>query len=128
MALVEECGLSSAGIAGHPKRFVVALDGPELVACSGAELTKDAALIRSVAVRSRFRGTGLGRRMVREIIDRITFRGIRKIYLLTETAAPFFEKRGFHEIDRSEIPRPFLNSSELQGCSESSTCMRLIVS
>lgn len=125
--LLELCGLSTWGVAGHPKRFVVAIEEDEMVASSGAELKRGAALLRSVAVHPRHRGRGLGRRMVREMLDRITFRGIKEIYLLTEEAAGFFEKRGFRPVDRSTLPAAFESSARRQNCSERATCMRLVI-
>ena len=120
--------LVTAGVPEHLASFVVAKDDGRLVACSGAEAYQFAALIRSVAVEPEYRSSGLGRRMVREIIDRLASRGLREFYLLTTNAEPYFRKRGFKPIDRDEIHPQLLASAELQGaCPDTAVCMRLIM-
>lgn len=110
------------------KTFVVARDGNVIVGCGGSEAHTFAALIRSVAVAETHRGRGIGRRMVRQLLDRLASRGIREFYLLTTTAEPYFAKRGFKPIDRDEIHPQLLGSTELQGaCPDSAVCMRLVM-
>lgn len=110
------------------KTFVVARDGGVIVGCGGSEAHPFAALIRSVAVAETHRGRGIGRRMVRQLLDRLASRGIREFYLLTTTAEPYFAKRGFKPIDRDEIHPQLLGSAELQGaCPDSAVCMRLVM-
>ncbi len=118
--------LPTEGIDEHWKTFVVARDGEDLVGCGGSEAHKTAALIRSVAVADSHRGRGIGRRLVRQLLDRLASRGIREFYLLTTTAQPYFAKRGFKPIDRDEIHPQLLGSAELQGaCPDTAICMRL---
>lgn len=120
--------LPTAGIDDHWKTFIVARDGEAVVGCGGAEAYKFAALIRSVAVADSHRGRGIGRRIVRQLIDRLASRGIREFYLLTTTAQPYFEKRGFKPIDRYEIHPQLLASTELQGaCPDTAVVMRLVM-
>jgi amino-acid N-acetyltransferase len=117
------------GIDEHWKTFIVARDGEDIVGCGGAEAHKLAALIRSVAVAGSHRGRSIGRRIVRQLLDRLASRGIREFYLLTTTAQPYFAKRGFKPIDRDEIHPQLLGSAELQGaCPDSAVCMRLVMS
>ncbi len=126
--LLLEMELPVAGIEDHIGTFVVARDGEELVACGGAEAYQFAALLRSVAVRPEYRSMGLGRRMVRELLDRLSSRGLREFYLLTTTAEGYFKKRGFKPVDRDEIHPQLMSSAELQGaCPDSAVCMRLIM-
>jgi amino-acid N-acetyltransferase len=120
--------LPTSGIDDHWKTFIVARDGEAIVGCGGAEAYKVAALIRSVAVADSHRGRGIGRRIVRQLVDRLASRGIREFYLLTTTAQPYFAKRGFQPIDRDEIHPQLLASTELQGaCPETAVCMRLVM-
>jgi amino-acid N-acetyltransferase len=120
--------LPTSGIDDHWKTFIVARDGEAIVGCGGAEAYKVAALIRSVAVADSHRGRGIGRRIVRQLVDRLASRGIREFYLLTTTAQPYFAKRGFQLIDRDEIHPQLLASTELQGaCPDSAVCMRLVM-
>ena len=120
--------LPTDGIDDHWKTFIVARDGSDVVGCGGAEAHKFAALIRSVAVAATHRSRGIGRRIVRQLVDRLASRGIREFYLLTTTAQAYFARRGFKPIDRDEIHPQLLGSAELRGaCPESAVCMRLIM-
>jgi len=127
-ALLDSNALPTAGIDEHWRTFVVARDGGKLVACGGAEAYQFAALIRSFAVDSDYRSRGLGRRIVRQLLDRLASRGLREFYLLTTTAEDYFRKRGFKTIDRDEVHPQLLNSREFQdACPSSATCMRLVM-
>ncbi|HEY6138748.1 MAG TPA: arsenic resistance N-acetyltransferase ArsN2 [Thermoanaerobaculia bacterium] len=127
-ALLDANALPTAGIDEHWRTFVVARDGGKLVACGGAEAYQFAALIRSIAVDSEYRDRGLGRRIVRQLLDRLASRGLREFYLLTTTAEDYFRKRGFKTIDRDEVHPQLLSSREFQdACPASATCMRLVM-
>lgn len=120
--------LPTAGIEDHWKTFVVARDGNHVVGCGGAEAYQFAALIRSVAVKPDYRSKGLGRRIVRQLLDRLASRGLREFYLLTTTAEAYFKRRGFKTIDRDEVHPQLLSSREFQdACPSSATCMRLVM-
>jgi amino-acid N-acetyltransferase len=126
--LLTEMELPTAGVDEHWKTFVVAREDDRIVACGGAEAYQFAALIRSVAVYPSHRSHGLGRRLVRQLLDRLASRGLREFYLLTTTAEDYFKKRGFKTIDRDEVHPQLLASREFQdACPASATCMRLIM-
>ena len=127
-ALLTANELPVAGVDDHWKTFLVARDGDSIVACGGAEAYQFAALIRSVAVKPEYRKTGLGRRIVRQLLDRLASRGLREFYLLTTTAEEYFRKRGFKTIDRDEVHPQLLSSREFQdACPSSAVCMRLVM-
>jgi amino-acid N-acetyltransferase len=127
-ALLTASGLPAAGIEDHWKTFLIAHDGDTVVACGGAEAYQFVALIRSIAVTPAYRGHGVGRRMVRQLLDRLASRGLREFYLLTTDAEAYFKKRGFKPIDRDEVHPQLLGSREFQGdCPESAVCMRLVM-
>ncbi len=127
-ALLVANDLPTAGVDDHWKTFLVARDGDSVVACGGAEAYQFAALIRSIAVKPEHRKNGLGRRIVRQLLDRLASRGLREFYLLTTTAEEYFKKRGFKTIDRDEVHPQLLSSRELQdACPESAVCMRLVM-
>ena len=127
-ALLTARGLPVAGVDEHWKTFIVARDGDTLVGCGGAEAYQFAALIRSVAVDPKYRSAGIGRRLVRQLLDRLASRGLREFYLLTTTAEEYFKKRGFKPIDRDEVHPQLLSSREFQdACPASAVCMRLVM-
>ena len=116
------------GVDEHWKTFLVARDGDKVVACGGAEAYQFAALIRSIAVMPDYRSHGIGRKLVRQLLDRLASRGLREFYLLTTTAEEYFRKRGFKTIDRDEVHPQLLSSKEFQGaCPDSAVCMRLVM-
>jgi len=127
-ALLVSSDLPTAGVDEHWRTFIVARDGDRIVGCGGAEAYQFAALIRSIAVDPAYRSQGLGRKMVRQLLDRLASRGLREFYLLTTTAEAYFKKRGFKTIDRDEVHPQLLNSREFQdACPSSATCMRLVM-
>lgn len=126
--LLTTSGLPTAGVDDHWKTFVVAKDGDRIVACGGAEAYQFAALIRSIAVVPEYRSHGIGRRIVRQLLDRLASRGLREFYLLTTSAEDYFRKRGFKPIDRDEVHPQLLSSREFQdACPDTATCMRLVM-
>ncbi|HEY0370653.1 MAG TPA: arsenic resistance N-acetyltransferase ArsN2 [Thermoanaerobaculia bacterium] len=127
-ALLVESNLPTAGVDDHWKTFLVARDGDAMVGCGGAEAYQFAALIRSVAVKPEYRSHGIGRRLVRQLLDRLASRGLREFYLLTTTAEAYFKKRGFKPIDRDEVHPQLLSSREFQdACPSTAVCMRLVM-
>jgi amino-acid N-acetyltransferase len=127
-ALLLENNLPTAGVDDHWKTFLIARDGDAMIGCGGAEAYQFAALIRSVAVKPDYRSHGIGRRLVRQLLDRLASRGLREFYLLTTTAEEYFKKRGFKPIDRDEVHPQLLSSREFQdACPSSAVCMRLVM-
>lgn len=127
-ALLVASGLPTAGVDDHWKTFLVAKDGDALVGCGGAEAYQFAALIRSVAVTPEYRKQSIGRKLVRQLLDRLASRGLREFYLLTTDAEAYFRKRGFKPIDRDEVHPQLLSSREFQdACPSSAICMRLVM-
>jgi amino-acid N-acetyltransferase len=126
--LLTQNQLPIAGVDDHWKTFIVARDGERIVACGGSEAYQVAALLRSIAVEPEYRKHGLGRRLVRQLLDRLASRGLREFYLLTTTAEEYFRKRGFKTIDRDEVHPQLLSSREFQdACPDSAVCMRLVM-
>jgi len=125
-SILVENELPTAGIDEHWLTFLVARDGDRIIGCGGAEAYQMAALIRSIAVLPEYRKRGVGRRLVRQLLDRLASRGLREFYLLTTTAEPYFRKRGFQKIDRDEVHPQLLASREFKdACPSTAVCMRL---
>jgi len=126
--LLTQNKLTTEGVDDHWRTFVIARSGETIIACGGAEAYQFAALIRSIAVDDAWRGRGIGRRLVRQLLDRLASRGLREFYLLTTTGEAYFRKRGFKTIDRDEVHPQLLASHELQGaCPSDAVCMRLVM-
>jgi amino-acid N-acetyltransferase len=126
--LLAAANLPTDGVEDHWKTFVVARIGDGIVGCGGAEAYQVAALIRSIVVDPSHRGGGLGRRIVRQLLDRLASRGLREFYILTTDAEAYFKKRGFRTIDRDEVHPQLLASSQFQGARpDTAVCMRLVM-
>jgi amino-acid N-acetyltransferase len=126
--LLTATSLPLDGVDEHWRTFVVAREGDRIVGCGGSEAYQFAALIRSIAVNPDYRRHGIGRRLTRELLDRLASRGLREFYLLTTDAEEYFRKRGFKTIDRDEVHPQLLGSSQFQGaCPDTAVCMRLVM-
>jgi amino-acid N-acetyltransferase len=129
--LLTSAGLPDAGIADlfatRAGDFLVA-EAPasgELLAVGGLEVCCDDALLRSVAVREDARQLGLGRALVLRLIAEAERRGLRALYLLTQTAEHYFPRFGFAPIDRGEVPTAVAATEEFtSACPASAMVMR----
>lgn len=102
--LLEAAGLPLDGAVAAVEQGAVLREGETIVACAGLEPHGEAWLLRSVAVSSDRRGRGLGSRVVRAAEQTATAGGARELYLLTETAGPFFARLGYEPVDRAAVP------------------------
>lgn len=107
------------------KQLFVAEEGDEVIATVAVEYDFNDALLRSLSVTEEKRSSGVGGQLVDFIEDYAKKQGIQTIYLLTTTAADFFQKRGYQIIDRSNIPVFIQNTKEYSVlCASSSTLMK----
>lgn len=81
------------------------LEGEVVVACGASHvLWEDLAELRSVAVHPACQKSGLGRRIVEELVRRSRSVGIHRVFVFT-LAVQFFAACGFVQMPRDEIPR-----------------------
>jgi HAD superfamily hydrolase (TIGR01457 family) len=98
-------GLSADGTQARLDRTIVAEDDDgTVVATATTVVLGESALIRSVAVRGDRRGRGVGLLTAAAAVRAAVASGAAVAALLTETAAPFFERLGFVSVDRSALP------------------------
>lgn len=123
-ALLTDSKLPLAGVREALGTFVVAESEGELVGVAGLEICCDDALLRSVAVKPEWRSKGVGRALVTRTIADAESRGIRALYLLTETAEHYFPSFGFKAIKREEVPADVRATVEFTtACCASATVM-----
>ena len=119
-------GLTLDGLEAHLAATIVARDATSLLGCAALELYGTDALLRSVAVAAEHRGKGLGEALTAAAIALARQRGVRGIYLLTETAERFFPRFGFEIISRDAVPAVVKASAEFTtACPASATVMVL---
>lgn len=93
---------------------------------AGVELYENIALLRSLLVDNSLRKSGLGSKLVWEVLGYLYNRGTESVYLLTETAENFFSRWGFETIDRKKAPEVIENTEEMKTmCSKSAKLMHL---
>lgn len=85
------------------QEFTVAEVDGRIIGCGALHVMwEDLAEVRTLAVREEFRGKGVGKRMLEEIIDRARRVGVKRLFCLTfETE--FFARHGFTEIDGAPV-------------------------
>lgn len=125
-AVLREHHLPEAGLHAHLDTTLVARHGGRVVGTAALELYDRSALLRSVAVTGRQRGTGLGRALTAAALHLARRRGVDQIYLLTETAEGFFSHLGFRRTDRAAVATPVRESVEFTtACPATAVCMVL---
>jgi amino-acid N-acetyltransferase len=126
LALLERAGLPSDGLEVHQDTVLVARSEGRPVGCAGLELYGESALLRSVAVEAEWRGRGLGVDLTKAALELAGGRGVRRVYLLTETAGEFFPRFGFRRIERAAAPPQVQQSVEFMCvCPETAEAMLL---
>lgn len=107
----------------HLAEFLVLADA-EVLGCVGIELLETAGLLRSLALRDQARGNGWGGKLVAALEQHAAARGVTDLYLLTTTAAAFFESQGYMHIERASVPALVLATTEFSSlCPASSACL-----
>ncbi|TWI94192.1 amino-acid N-acetyltransferase [Mucilaginibacter frigoritolerans] len=108
--------------------FLVALQNNEVIGVAGLEVYGTGALLRSLAVHAAHRGQGIADQLLQNISALGSLKGINELYLLTETAPAYFEKKGFVNITRAEVPAGVQQSSEFSHvCPQSAIVMKKII-
>lgn len=103
--------------------------GEATVGFGGYELHAEDALLRSLVIAPDLRGRGAGRYAAKLILKRASEDGARSAYLLTESAAPFFEKVGFTRIERADAPASIRETRQAASiCSSSAAMMTMRLS
>jgi UDP-N-acetylmuramate: L-alanyl-gamma-D-glutamyl-meso-diaminopimelate ligase len=95
--------------------------------CVALDVHGDDAILRDLAVDIDSRGAGYGWMLADASVSEARHRGVRRIYLLTETASDFFAaKLGFRVVDRSTVSPAVASSTTFQGSTDSKfVAMRL---
>ena len=122
--LLECSGLPTSDLATARPEFVVASRDGATLGIGALERFGGAALLRSVAVATLWRRSGVGRLIVAELERRARAAGIGELILLTLTARDFFARLGYSVKDRAQVPPAVLESAEFRSlCPASAVCM-----
>ena len=102
--LLTTSALTFEGVSAHLEMFWVAQTGERLAGVGGIECYEADGLLRSVAVKASDRRKGLGAQLCDVVETQAKLAGIRRLFLLTESAEAFFAARHYHKIARNQAP------------------------
>jgi amino-acid N-acetyltransferase len=125
VTLLDSAGLPIADLDGtQVANFLVAYDGSVVTGAVAVESFGSAGLLRSLVVDAGFRGEGLGRRLTEAAELHAHRHRLTTLFLLSTTAASFFEQRGYVASDRLLAPAEVQNSAEFARlCPASAICL-----
>jgi amino-acid N-acetyltransferase len=92
--------------------FFVATEDNTVIGAIGLELFGNCGLLRSLVVSREHRNKRIASHLVQELENHAASAGISCMYLLTETAPQYFERKGYHKLTRDEVPTAIKTSSE----------------
>lgn len=123
--LLRRSKLPVVGIERHLDTALVAREGSRIVGCAAVEIHGTGGLVRSLAVELSSRGLGLGHQLTDAVMRLARARGVRTVYLLTESAPAFFSKLGFSSMRREDVETAVRTSEEFtSGCPADAVVMR----
>ena len=116
--------LPQAEVERHLATALVVRTGGRIIGCAVLESYDTVGLLRSVAVAQSQRGLGVGIQLTEAAVALAQARGIKALYLLTETAAGFFPRFGFRPVSRDEVAPAVRQSIEFtRACPASALAM-----
>lgn len=96
----------------------------ELIAAGGLEAAGDYSLLRSIVVKPRYRDRGLARRIAEFLLEQAQSQDRAAVYLLTESAGTYFEKLGFRQVARDQVPQAITHTRQFSSlCPDSASCL-----
>lgn len=126
LLLLEAAGLPCGGLQDQfPQAYWVAIADGQVVGVVGLERYGDYGLLRSLAVGDAWRGRGFGGALATQVLRVAAEEAVAAVFLLTNTAEPFFAGRGFTPVLRANAPAALQAAPEFASiCPSSVTCMR----
>lgn len=112
LALLKQAALPFEDLPTALDSFVVAVNGNSVIGAAGIEAYDNIGLLRSVVVDPEYQGKGIAGQLLKAVEEAAITAGIGQLILLTETASPYFERKGFKQISRDEVPEAVKPSSE----------------
>ncbi|MDH4037471.1 MAG: arsenic resistance N-acetyltransferase ArsN2 [Candidatus Krumholzibacteria bacterium] len=123
--LLASAGLSADGLDDFLATTLISRSRGKIIGCAALEIYAASALLRSVAVDAGWQARGLGAELVEKAMRLAQSRQVNEMFLLTTTAAEYFERHGFARCAREEAPQAMQRSLEFTAlCPASAVCMR----
>jgi amino-acid N-acetyltransferase len=126
MALLQAQGLPVSDITDeHLEHFFFIGSDRLPTGLVGIEIYGADALLRSLVVAETARTQGLGAALVQRAEEYATSHNVAAMYLLTNRAEIFFERRGYRRVDRTQAPRAIQSSPEFASLCPASSALML---
>ncbi len=123
---VKQAGLPHQDLNYQSQVLISYYQDDKMIGTGGLEVLERFALLRSVSVLSDHRSQNIGKKITSNILSHAKESNLESVYLLTETAKDYFQKLGFEEISRENVPAEIKLTTEFaQTCPASATCMVL---
>ena len=123
-AILTSNGLPVEDVGEHIEHFTLAKDGPTLLGVAGVEPLGDDGLLRSVCVSSDHRNRGIAGELCRRVESHSRDVGLKRLFLLTETANEYFERRGYTVCPRESVPPAVRDTAEFHSlCPSTAVCL-----
>ena len=95
---------SSDEMATNIRSYILAKNGSEIIGFGALHFHADnLAEIRSLVVKEDFRGQGVGKGIIQNLLKEGKEMGLNEVFTLTYQRS-FFEALGFHEISKEKLP------------------------
>jgi amino-acid N-acetyltransferase len=105
--------------------YAVAMDEGAVIGAAGVERYGRFGLLRSVVVIPEARSRGAAELLVRDRLAWAGTEGLEAVYLLTTTAARYFGRLGFENVERDALPVEIRDSREFASlCPSTAVAMR----
>ncbi|WP_426671433.1 arsenic resistance N-acetyltransferase ArsN2 [Mucilaginibacter sp. McL0603] len=109
--------------------FIVAIQNYDVIGAAGLEVYGDYGLLRSLAVSPALRGQGIANELLQQIETLAGSKGLKSIFLLTETAPEYFDRKNYTKITRADVPAEVQQSSEFSyACPQTAIVMKKTLS
>ena len=109
--------------------FFIAVDGGIIIGTAGLELYGQFGLLRSLVVSPAYRTKNIAAKLIEAVEHKAKVLQLESVYLLTETAKNYFEKKGYVTAPRAEMPEAVKQSSEFSHvCPVSAVVMKKSIS
>ena len=112
ISLLQSQNLPTSDLPASLSGFYIALEDDKIIGVIGMERYGQYGLLRSMVVQPDYRNKQVAKTLVDNLEQAAASAGIVSIYLLTETAAKYFEEKGYKTIERKEVPAPVTTSTE----------------
>lgn len=125
IALLANEKLPVADLPDALDNFVVAMEDTVVIGAAGLEIYGAYGLLRSLAISEKYRGKGVANKLLEHIEVFAALKALKEIYLFTETAPGYFERKGYGKITRADVPAGVQQSSEFRHiCPASAAVMK----